>query len=1482
MAGDSNITNKAPKAASVRAMTSAYGRRIPLVYGRARVQANVIYYTDFIATESKTKTKSGGKGGGGVTQTNINYTYNVCVLFALCEGEVSEVSTVWAGKQKGSLSEFGLSSFPGSGIQSALGYISTKHPIEAIPYRYTSYIGSGNFYLGDNPSISNINAEVRGRLSNVNVLSTESLFTDEMSSIPAAPYQLTAVPPQSGTWLSNVAVQYEPFGDGSYSPMVQVASSPGPGQYSVAAGVYTFNSVDGGNPVVLTYQYSVGTGDANPADVIYDLIVDPKSCLGLSLGLSGLITTDANSVRTYCQAMGVYVSPVYTEAKPARDMIKSLCDITNTAVYFSEGRVKFVALCDKAITSAAATFTPDLTPAYAITTDDILDDGAITITRKAQDDCYNTVNVNYQNRAIEYNDDVQVAFDQANIERFGLRPMPDLNYPEIVSAGVARLVGQQAIQRSNAIKATYEFKLGWQYSRLEPTDILTITDTSIGLVAKPVRILQVDEDDDGIYIRAEELLIGSIAPPRHSTQESDGYLVDYNISPGSVNEPFIFNPPPSLTGSPEIWMALSGSSTNWGGCNVWISDDDATYKLIGTQSGPARHGETTNNITAVGSPTTPDTTNTISLTMFPVNQTLDSATTEAAQSYETLIALRRGVGVNGNVELISYRDSTLTGANAYDISYLFRGLYGSEVVSGGATKWARLDNMIFKYKYDPDLWLGKTMYFKFQPYNIYGSSYEDLGSVGSVSYYIPAAAVGTPFNLRLAQPFVGDSVKWLWDPVRGADKYEVSIRNSANTITYRTVEVYGTDFEYTWQDSKSDGGPYRTVRIYVRAMASNGNGAYAFLESTNPTPIALTGVSVTGGFGVIFGKWNPSPETDAKGYVVYMSATSGFTPGSGNLLTDTATNEFSTRTLPGGAAIVGGTTYYFRIGAYDTYSGGSFTGVILSSELSATVLTISGGIGPGEITGTMIADGTLAMTEFASGIRPPRVVTTLPTIDGTVYKNQDLVTLTTDGKLYRAVSGSWTAVVPAADITGTLTNAQIADLAAAKITGQLTNSQLADIAAAKISGQLTNSQLADIAASKVTGTLTNAQIADLAATKITGQITSTQITDNAITSAKINAGAIVAGKIAADAVTANEIAANAITSAKINAGAIVAGKLAANAVTAGTIAANAVTATEISAGSITTAKIAANAVTASEIAANAVTATQINAGAVTTAKIAANAVTANEIASNAITAVKIDAGAVTTAKLAAGAVTANEIAANTITAAKIVSGTITATQIAAAGITGDRIAANTITGDRIAANTIVAGNIAANTITATQIAAGTITATQIAASTITTDKIVVGAVTASTLYSASHSVTFPSSAVSWNRTDTIGSFTSTGVAANITGTVHIGCGDLSSFGVPLVSGMIGGSVECRVELVIDSGSPIILQASRVIVPVVGSGSLVGSMASIPIVWRGSLTSGSRSIALKSTVTFRNSSGSNTATTGSFIVASDVIILENKV
>lgn len=78
----------------------------------------------------------------------------------------------------------------------------------------------------------------------------------EAGTVPASSvYTVTSA--NSATWKANLAVYYASTG----VKFTQVASGPTIGQYSVAAGVYTFAAADASVPVLLNYTYtSASTG----------------------------------------------------------------------------------------------------------------------------------------------------------------------------------------------------------------------------------------------------------------------------------------------------------------------------------------------------------------------------------------------------------------------------------------------------------------------------------------------------------------------------------------------------------------------------------------------------------------------------------------------------------------------------------------------------------------------------------------------------------------------------------------------------------------------------------------------------------------------------------------------------------------------------------------------------------------------------------------------------------------------------------------------------------------------------------------------------------------------------------------------------------------------------------------------------------------------------------------------------------------------
>lgn len=84
----------------LRVQSSSYGAVIPLLYGKGRMAANVIWMRGFdeeVRTDTQT-VGGGGKGGGsgGQTVTNVTYHYYADVAVGLCAGPIAAVRRVFA------------------------------------------------------------------------------------------------------------------------------------------------------------------------------------------------------------------------------------------------------------------------------------------------------------------------------------------------------------------------------------------------------------------------------------------------------------------------------------------------------------------------------------------------------------------------------------------------------------------------------------------------------------------------------------------------------------------------------------------------------------------------------------------------------------------------------------------------------------------------------------------------------------------------------------------------------------------------------------------------------------------------------------------------------------------------------------------------------------------------------------------------------------------------------------------------------------------------------------------------------------------------------------------------------------------------------------------------------------------------------------------------------------------------------------------
>lgn len=563
---------------------------------------------------------------------------------------------------------------------------------------------------------------------------------------------------------------------------------------------------------LLTDSMSTGdTIDVNPADVIKHIIFDSRN--GIGFGNGTLDTESWQRYHDFCQAADLLISAPITDTTKAYTLINNICEMTNTYIVCSQNKLKFIPQCDDTLSAHGATYTPYTTPLYDLTEEDFIKnkDGQMVVFERADNsEAYNHITVSFTNRLNSYEEETAEYKVDADINKRGIRSksttdLTSFIYTKARAEYLAQLEAMEELYSRN----TYSFKLGWAHCLLEPGDFVTILDPAIKATKIPVVITSVKEDSTGtISFTAKGRPPGIYSPAIYDTHEADRGSINYQVDPGDINPPVIFEVPADLTGgdSLQAWIAVSGKNVNWGGAEIWISFDNMTYSYVGDAK-RSRHGTLIN---ALPDGADIDTTNTLSVDLSLALGALANATQDDVDNLRTLCY------VDG--EIIAYKDATLTAANKYDLTYLKRALYSTTSSAHAAgSQFARLDSSIFKYDFD-EKYVGRTIYLKFLSFNIYRASVKDISTVTPVTYtlkYAPAPDIDTYYcyqNFR--------QIEHVWRVSGNAVAVEIRKLDSSNPLwdTGKVVNTMVPGNNYT------DTGINLGISHYgIKAISANGS-----------------------------------------------------------------------------------------------------------------------------------------------------------------------------------------------------------------------------------------------------------------------------------------------------------------------------------------------------------------------------------------------------------------------------------------------------------------------------------------------------------------------------------------------------------------------------------------------------------------------------------------------------------------------------------
>lgn len=611
-------------------------------------------------------------------------------------------------------------------------------------------------------------------------------------------------------------------------------------------------------------------GDALPSYIVEDFLIHPRYGCGLPdtvvdtdtlYSTPAGTTTGDSTYETYCRVMGFGLSPALTDQEEAGSILARWMKLTNSEVVWNGYQLKFVPYGTEEITANGYHYVPQTikTPVYTLGDDDYIasrDRDPLVITRVDLADAHNAVKLEFKNRDNQYNLLPVEWKDQGLIDQFGPRWGSMIKAHEITREDMAVTVATLISVRNAYQKNKYEFTLPPGFCLLEPTDVLVVYDPKLGFTEVIIEEIEEDEDNNlSITAREHPAGVNNYNPAQAESQPVVSNPTNSGVSPGSVNPPVFVEPTPALLDgdSPEVWIAVSGGdgtddNVNWGGCIVYVSTDNVTYQAIGEIDTPARMGKLSAALASTVTPNPTGQTLQVDLSMSD-GQLLAASAADAARGVTLCY-------VDG--EFVSYETPTLTAINKYDITGLYRGLYGTgKDTHALGTAFARLDESIFKYDLPSDF-VGQTLYFKFQSYNIFGLAHQDLSSCVAYSYVPDGAGFpegvtppGAPEAPVGTSGILSNKLQWSEPTSGGApNKYVIYGAPGTGVAFSGTSPLGSTDVDIK-TFTHAGLGVSQAWTYYI--VASNING-----EGVPSAAINLTTSSSGGGGGGGGGGWTPT------------------------------------------------------------------------------------------------------------------------------------------------------------------------------------------------------------------------------------------------------------------------------------------------------------------------------------------------------------------------------------------------------------------------------------------------------------------------------------------------------------------------------------------------------------------------------------------------------------------------------------------------
>lgn len=659
------------------------------------------------------------------------------------------------------------------------------------------------------------------------------------------------------------------------------------------------------DPVTRTYATSgAGTSNGgwdgtfkmavsnNPAWILYDLLTTNRYGLGQYLAenpSSPLIdVAKLYSIGKYCDGMvsdgyggmepRFVVNTVIQQQVEAYKLIADLCSAFRGMSYWNGG---------------IACFTQDspTTPSMVFSQANVID-GTFNYTGSARKDRHSVALVTWNDPSENFKQKIEYVEDAALISKFGVRKTEMVAFG-CTSRGQANRVGRWILYTEQYESDIISFKVGIDAALVLPGDVIKIHDQFRAGKRMAGRLTACTATSATLDAPITLAATGAIL----SVRMPDGTFQDISIAEGAgATQTLTWAVPLTTLPVPNAVFVVAEASLQ-----------PMLARVIGISQESNSHNEFTitalehnpNKFALIESGIKFDTPPTSILNLNAVTQPTNVVVSEITyQPSPGVYGIKLDVSWQGSERLheISYRKTAPTATNWTTIS-TSSSTFDIEGVTSGMWEIA-----------------------------VVAINFAGRRSAATVVNYNVQAEALAPSNvagLALAGTWNGGPVRLIWNTVPLAAQYSIEVWSNigGTPILRRTDTSAIAAYQYTREMAILDGGPWRSLIFKVKAVSFGGVKSinYATITASNAQVAALVGVNVVAGFLSIQVSYTQPSDADFAGVQVWVDTVANFTPSAANLVYDGADTTIFLQTLASGAKFNANTTYYLKIGAYDSF-----------------------------------------------------------------------------------------------------------------------------------------------------------------------------------------------------------------------------------------------------------------------------------------------------------------------------------------------------------------------------------------------------------------------------------------------------------------------------------------------------------------------------------------------------------------------------------